>query len=199
MARVKICGITNLDDALAAAELGADAVGFVFAESKRRVSCETARAITGALPPFVTAVGVFMNAPLGDLLDAAAASGIGVVQLHGEESPKYCGRVARAYPVIKRIAVRPGDRAGDLDSRMRPYDVSAFLLDPGAGDGVPFDWKSAAGLGRRILAAGGLTPDNVRRAVRECGPMAVDVSSGVEREPGRKDREKMRKFILEAK
>jgi phosphoribosylanthranilate isomerase len=199
MVRIKICGITNLEDALKAAELGADAVGFVFAESKRRIQPDTAKSITALLPPFVTPVGVFLDAPLGEVLDTAAAAGLRAVQLHGGETPKYCERVLRAFPVIKRITVRPGDTTEAIASRMQDYRVSAFLLDPGAGDGVPFDWIAARGLPHPVVVAGGLTPENVREAVRVLDPMAVDVASGVEHEPGRKDYQKMRKFIQEVR
>jgi phosphoribosylanthranilate isomerase len=196
---VKICGITNLEDALAAAELGADMLGFVFADSKRRIAPDDARRIAAAVPPYVTLVGVFMNQPVSVVEDVAEHAGLHAVQLHGAESPKFCGRIAARRKVIKRIAVSEGDTAESLDACMEPFPASAFLLDPGAGDGRSFDWRPARGLGRPFIVAGGLTAENVGQVIRLLRPAAVDVSTGVEREPGIKDRAKMKAFIQEAK
>jgi phosphoribosylanthranilate isomerase len=199
MTRVKICGITNVEDALAAARLGADAVGFVFAKSRRRVSPETARSIAESLPPFVTKVGVFMDERIEPVEQIAGYVRLDAVQLHGIESPEYCDRIAGMKKVIKRIEVRPNDTTEFLEARMKPYRVSAFLLDPGKGDGRAFDWRVAMGIRLPLVVAGGLTPENVRDVVRLLSPLGVDVSSGVERETGKKDYEKMKKFILEAR
>jgi phosphoribosylanthranilate isomerase len=186
--RVKICGITNLADAQAAVEGGADALGLVFAPSPRRIEIETARAIVAVLSPKTVFVGVFRDAPLEEVKSVANQVGLDVVQLHGDESPEYCAEVNRC--VIKRFAV--DER---LRERLRRYCVFASLLDPGAGSGQTFRWEQAVGLDRRIIVAGGLTPDNVAEPVRLLRPFAVDVASGVESSPGRKDREKIRAFI----
>lgn len=195
--RIKICGITNLDDALAAAELGADAVGFIFYEkSKRHISPRAAAFIIRELPPFIATVGVFVNEPPEKVVDIAKEAGVGCIQLHGDETPEYCQAVG--LRTIKALRVKD---ASVLNS-LRSYSVSAILLDtyregvPG-GTGETFDWdiaSEAAATGRVILS-GGLTPENVREAVGKVRPYAVDVSSGVESSPGRKDHEKLRKFF----
>jgi phosphoribosylanthranilate isomerase len=199
MTRVKICGITNFDDALTAAELGADMLGFVFAESRRRISPETAKRIVETIPPFITTVGVFMNQPVSEVDDVAGLVRLHAVQLHGAESPKACDWLSKKRNVIKRIPVRSGDTAESLEALMAAFRACTFLLDPGAGNGRTFDWRQAKGIGRPVIVAGGLTPQNVREVVRLLRPAAVDVSSGVEKEPGIKDPEKMKAFILEAR
>jgi phosphoribosylanthranilate isomerase len=200
MTRIKICGITNVEDALAAVELGADAVGFVFAESKRRVSPETGRSIAEALPPFVTTVGVFMDERIKTVEHIAEYVRLDAVQLHGTESPEYCERLSKKKKVIKRIHVHKEDTAESLETKMKPYcGVAAFLIDPGAGDGKAFNWQIAEAIRQPVIIAGGLTPENVREAVRRLNPVAVDVSSGVEKEIGKKDYDKMKKFISEVR
>jgi phosphoribosylanthranilate isomerase len=197
--KIKICGITNAEDAWAAAELGADMLGFVFAESRRRISPEDAGRIVQTLPPFVTPVGVFRNPEEEEVTAAAEASGIRVVQLHGDESPGLCGRLGGRFRVVKRIDVRPGDGALSIIRRMEAYAGTACLIDPGAGDGAAFDWSRFRGIGRPFWLAGGLNPENVKTAVRTLRPRVVDVSTGVEKAPGLKDRQKMKKFISEAR
>ncbi len=198
--KVKICGITNVEDALKAVEFGADALGFVFYEgSPRHVFPETARQIIHLLPPFVTTVGVFVNEHPRVIGDIIQQTGIQVVQLHGEEPPEMCTLWSR---VIKAIKVRDITDLRDLQR----YQVSAYLLDayspeaPG-GTGQIFNWDIAlqARPYGRIILAGGLTPENVSEAIRRVRPYAVDVSSGVEREKGKKDIEKLREFISIAK
>jgi phosphoribosylanthranilate isomerase len=200
--RVKICGITDLSDALAASDAGADALGFMFYEqSPRRLSFEAAAAITRELPPFVAKVGVFVDSALEFVNEAVARCGLDAVQLHGSETPDFCQRVHR--PVIKAFRI---DGPASLE-RVRDYQTAAWLLDSFVagklgGTGVQFNWKLAArakAWGRPILLAGGLTPENVAAAVEEVRPYGVDVSSGVERAPGKKDPEKMRAFIAAAK
>ena len=198
--RVKICGVTRLEDALQAARLGADALGFNFwPGSKRFLAPAAARSIVERLPPFVTPVGVFVNQPEAEIRRAAEESGVRVLQLHGDEPPELCARLP--LPVVK--AVRVG-AALPLDA-LRAYPVAAFLLDaPSAGyggSGAAFDWSLAegvAGLGPLILA-GGLTPENVAAGVRRVRPYAVDVASGVESAPGVKDVSKMARFIAAAR
>jgi phosphoribosylanthranilate isomerase len=197
--RIKICGITDLDDARDAALLGADAIGLNFhPDSPRFVTPELAMRIIDSLPPFVTSVGVFVN--YGDpsvLEDFATSIRLDAVQLHGEESPDYCSVISRVK-VIKAFRVNEGFRVDSL----RSYSVSGFLLDAYSreargGTGQTFEWSRAAGVNAfgRIVLAGGLDPDNVGAAVEELHPFAVDVSSGVEKSPGRKDYDLMRRFV----
>ncbi len=199
MVRVKICGITNLEDALAATELGADMIGLVFAKSSRQISPELARQIAAALPSAVITVGVFMNQTYAEVEDLSEFVRLGMIQLHGEESPRYCKRLARRWGIIKRIPVQDNDNAATLEAQMQRFRVSAFLFDPGAGSGRVFDWRIAKGVRRPFIVAGGLTPENVRSLIHELNPMGVDVSSGVEKATGKKDSEKMRRFILEVR
>ncbi|MDQ7819149.1 MAG: phosphoribosylanthranilate isomerase [Armatimonadota bacterium] len=195
MTRVKICGITDPEAAQAAVEAGADAVGFVFAPSRRRVTADQAAAIAWSLPPFVARVGVFVDADRGRILEAVEACGLSAVQLHGDEPPELCA--ALPVPVIKAVRVSGGQSLQGLER----YRVSAFLLDaydptrPG-GTGRTFDWSLAAGVARvhRIVLSGGLTPANVAAALEQVRPYAVDVSSGVETD-GRKDPAKIRAFV----
>jgi len=197
---VKICGITRLEDALAAVRHGAHALGFNFWPGSRRyVSPADAAPIVRKLPPGVLAFGVFVNASREELLAAIAASGVGVAQLHGDEPPALCAQLP--IPVVKAIRV---DGPGAL-AALAAYEVSAFLLDapgPGfGGSGRTLDWALAAEAARagRVYLAGGLTPENVGEAVRRVRPFGVDVASGVELMPGVKDEEKMRRFIQAAK
>jgi phosphoribosylanthranilate isomerase len=198
--RVKICGVTRAEDALLAAELGADAIGLnLWPGSRRHVTPEEARAIVDRLPPFVTAVGVFVNQPPTEVLAAAAASGVAVVQLHGDEPYQDCN--GYPIPAIKALRVSGPESLAAMDR----YRVRAFLLDaPSAGfggSGVTFDWALARDAARRarVVLAGGLTPENVADAVRAVRPWAVDVASGVESAPGLKDPEKLARFIARAK
>lgn len=194
---VKICGITTIDDGLMAAEYGADALGFVFAESVRKISPQRAREIVRMLSPFITTVGVFMDQNINYVNEVTDYTGIDVVQLHGEESPEYCKKIDRR--IIKRIKIDTSDTSETLLGKMSIYSVSAFLLDPGAGSGRTFDWRKASGIDLPIIIAGGLTPENVREVVHLLKPYGVDVSSGVEKSPGKKDGEKVAKFIRETK
>ncbi|HVY69213.1 MAG TPA: phosphoribosylanthranilate isomerase [Verrucomicrobiae bacterium] len=199
--RVKICGITSEADALKAVEAGADALGFMFYEgSPRNLSVDTAAGIIHALPPFVARVGVFVNASL-EIIQGAATAGLDTVQLHGDETPEFCRQVALATPlkVVKALRVRDGSSLAVLPS----YTTSAWLLDsyvPGqlGGTGARFNWDlacDAVGLGRPVILAGGLNPKNAAEAARQVRPFALDVSSGVELSPGKKDANKVRDFI----
>ncbi len=200
MVKVKICGITRLEDALLAARLGADALGFNFwPGSKRYLPPGAAREIVDRLPPFVTAVGVFVNQAPTDVLAAAAQSGVAVVQLHGDEPPQDCN--GYPIPAIKALRVAGPESLADMDR----YRVRAFLLDaPSAGfggSGAVFDWRLAREAAARavVVLAGGLTPENVGEAVRAVRPWAVDVASGVEASPGVKDPDKLARFISNAR
>jgi phosphoribosylanthranilate isomerase len=199
MTRVKICGITRLQDALAAIEFGADALGFNFyPRSPRYVSVREASRIINALPPLVTKVGVVVNfGAARDVMRLKEAVGFDVIQLHGDETPDFA-RKLRPLPVIKAFQVSEEFEVRDI----RDFPASAILLDgfaqgkPG-GTGKSFDWKIArqAGRSRRIILSGGLTASNVAAAVEQARPYAVDVASGVESSPGKKDFRKMRLFI----
>jgi phosphoribosylanthranilate isomerase len=198
--RVKICGVTRAEDARLAARLGADALGFNFWPGSRRfLEPAAARALVRALPPLVTAVGVFVNPTRDEVLRAVEASGVTVVQLHGDEPPALCASLP--LPVVKAIRVSGKSSLAALAS----YEVQGFLLDapaPGfGGSGTTFDWTLAAEVAAAlpVLLAGGLTPENVGEAVRVVRPFGVDVASGVEASPGVKDPEKLRRFILAAK
>jgi len=194
--RIKICGVTRLEDALAAARLGADALGFNFwPGSKRHLTAAAAERIISRLPLFVTPVGVFVNQSEGEMRAIAAETGIQVFQLHGDEPPELCSRLP--LPVVKAI---PVDQVRTL-SKLLSYEVQAFLLDTPSrgygGTGRPFDWSLAEGVSEvaPVILAGGLTPENVADAVRAVRPWAVDVASGVESSPGVKDPERMSRFI----
>ncbi|MDI6631588.1 MAG: phosphoribosylanthranilate isomerase [Bacillota bacterium] len=197
--RVKICGIRDIETARAAVEAGADALGFVFAASRRQVTPEAAREIIAALPPFVTAVGVFVDLPPAVVREVSDFCRLDAVQLHGAETPEYCRELN--LRVIKAVRVRDAASLEGLDA----YPVQAVLLDtyvPGTpgGTGKTFNWGLLAGREFRVplILAGGLTPENVRAAVQAVRPYAVDVSGGVETD-GRKDPAKIRAFIRQAK
>ena len=196
MIRVKICGLRRMEDAMLAAELGADALGFVFwPSSPRFLDPEGARAIVAALPPFVTTVGVFVDQPEAYVADVARVLNLGAVQLHGDEVPRSYGRVPGR--VIKAVPVREGQNCLATVSDM-PDDVTVLLdaHDPvrRGGTGRIIDWTQAASAARLrpIILSGGLTAGNVGDAVRTVRPYAVDISSGVESSPGIKDPEKLR-------
>jgi phosphoribosylanthranilate isomerase len=196
--RIKICGITSVEDALAAARLGADAIGLVFyPPSPRYVEVEQAAEIAAALPPFVTTVALFVNADEQTIADVVSRVRIDLIQFHGNECKDYCGLHQRPY--IK--AVRMSDDV-DLDKQLNDFSQArGLLLDtykagvPG-GTGEQFNWdRVPAHLADKIILAGGLTPENVKDAVVQVHPYAVDVSGGVESAPGKKDTEKMARFI----
>lgn len=193
MTRIKICGITRREDALAAIEAGADAIGLVFADSPRRVSIDFACDIMEILPPFVSLVGVFVDEDNIVVRNIAERLTLDWVQLHGDESPEYCDSLC--LKVIKRFNVRPSDTAESLRNVMDRYPVAGRLLDPGRGTGATFDWKLARGLAGPLIVSGGLTPENVADAIRVLRPFAVDVASGVESSPGVKDVSKIRAFV----
>lgn len=199
MVRVKICGIISLEDALAAARAGADALGFVFAESPRRVTLDQAREIIRRLPPFMISVGVFANESVEEMQEARTYCGLDVLQLHGEETEQTVACLGGK--VIK--AVRMG---GGCRSLVERYPGAVLLLETDdpvkkGGTGKTFDWTMAVEVARRrpVILAGGLRPENVGQAVAMVKPYAVDVSSGVESEVGRKDYVKIERFVRRAK
>jgi phosphoribosylanthranilate isomerase len=199
---VKICGITNLEDAKAASEAGADALGFVFCESSPRyVSIEDAAAIIKQLPTWIVKVGVFVSAPADFVIQAISQCGLNLLQFHGEETPEYC--VQFGVMSMKAFRVRDADSLKDLANyRTDAWLLDAYSADKAGGTGETFNWALAAqarDLGRPIFLAGGLTPENVAEAVRQVRPYAVDVSSGVEARPGKKDHARLKAFIEAAK
>jgi phosphoribosylanthranilate isomerase len=196
--RSKICGITRIEDALAAVEAGADAIGFVFSpKSPRAVSVQQARAIIAALPPFISTVGLFVNASRCELNETLDAVPLDMLQFHGDETPEQCEGYHR--PFIKALRVQAGD---DIAASCRMYSrASGILLDtfvagvPG-GTGETFDWALIpSNLEKPIILAGGLTSANVAQAIAQVRPYAVDVSGGVEKSKGIKDHDKIRAFM----
>ena len=195
---VKICGVTNEEDALLAVAMGADAVGFIFAPSKRQVAATIARDIALRLPPEILTIGVFRDESPKRVVDVINAAGLKGAQLHGHETPEQTRWVRARVPFVVQ-----GFTAGDpaLD-RADSYGADAILVDsPNPGTGQMFDWSLAEGapIGRRVIMAGGLHPGNVADAINRVRPWGVDVATGVETEPGRKDARKVRDFIRNAR
>ncbi|MFA5515135.1 MAG: phosphoribosylanthranilate isomerase [Desulfuromonadales bacterium] len=201
MVKVKICGITNNEDAQHATASGADALGFVFyGKSPRNINPAAARSIIDGLPPFVTTVGLFVNEDPARIREIADFCGLDVLQLHGDENPAAC-----AFPplrVVKAMRIKDAESLADHER----FTVSALLLDAWVagsygGTGETFNWQLAAAVARQrpVILAGGLTPANIAEAVRAVRPYGVDVSSGVELTHGKKDPEKVAGFIHNAK
>ena len=204
MIRVKICGITNGKDAKTAIDAGADALGFNFyAKSPRRIAASRAKEIIRHMPSRVAAVGVFVNASAKEIVRIARAANLGALQLHGEESPATVERLAREYPVIKAFRVGPRFRASEL----KKYPGAAgFLLDGydaehRGGTGKRFSWDVAREAKRygSVILAGGLRADNVCEAIRQAKPFAIDVCTGVETRPGKKDVKKVKQLMARVK
>jgi phosphoribosylanthranilate isomerase len=201
---IKICGTTCLEDALSSIAAGTDALGFIFAPSKRRVSPEQAQRIISQLPRDIERIGVFMNSSAAEIGSVVSSVDLTGVQMHGDESP---AAVYAELPLarrdtmrkIKTIQVKPGCVFGFDSHGGAPGIVDIWLLDSGAGSGKVFDWTTAKKqLGdrhERFIVAGGLTPENISDAMRAFKPWGVDVVTGVEREPGRKDPEKLKAFV----
>ena len=201
--KVKICGLTNLADAEVAVDAGADLLGFVFYEiSPRYVAIPVAGQIARQLPPFAVKAGVFVNAPADFVTQAISACGLNVLQFHGDETPEYCTQ----FGVMSLKAFRIRDESS-LAALPAYATTDGLLLDAYSssglgGTGEKFNWElamAAKKFGKPIFLAGGLTPENVANAVRRAQPFGVDVSSGVEMSPGKKDAAKMRAFIAAAK
>ncbi len=199
MVHVKICGITNSKDAVAAADLGAAAIGFIFyKKSPRFISPVQAKKIINLLPSFITPVGVFVNEKEGPIKRIAEASGLRVLQFHGDESPAFCRRF-RSFKVIKAFRVKSSFSIHTIKN----YSVSALLFDTYqqeayGGTGQAFDWSLLKGIRkmeRPIILSGGLNANNVAQAIAEIQPYAVDVSSGVEERPGKKSLSALRTFF----
>jgi len=220
---VKICGITSIDDALSAAEAGADAIGLIFAPSKRQVTAEAAREIAQQLPKTLDKVGVFADAPAQQIEEIAVEVGLTAVQLHGDESPEFArtlfrhgGQRSRAQMRVFKVLHVTAGIEGLARGFLTPNSVDGFLLDSmvhnahtgeteRGGTGQVFDWQRAneflPGMQRetRVIVAGGLSPDNVAAAIRMLQPWGVDVCSGVESEPRKKDWQKLRAFVTAAR
>lgn len=195
---VKICGVTNEDDALLAVAMGADAVGFVFAPSPRQVAPQQVFDITRRLPPEVLTVGVFRDELPERVVTTVERAGLKAAQLHGHESPDDVAHVAKHVRwVIKAVTAGSADAA-----RADHLGTDLVLVDaPNPGSGLVFDWSLVDDLpeGPRVIVAGGLTPDNVATAIERLRPWGVDVASGVERAPGRKDALKVKAFVQRAR
>jgi len=203
MTLVKICGITNADDARVAADAGADAVGLIFADSPRRVNVQEARTVSLALPENVLRVGVFVNEEPAEILRISREVGLDLAQLHGDESPEDVTAIRQGgVKVMKALRVRD---AGSLEA-LDEYEADLILLDAHSerargGTGRKFDWEAAkSSTGRdNIVVSGGLRPENVREAIEFFEPYGVDASSSLEDEPGRKNGERVRRFVLAAR
>jgi phosphoribosylanthranilate isomerase len=203
MVKAKVCGITTPKDALTAAGSGADAIGLVFAESPRRLNVERAREIAGALPDGILKVGVFVDEEPEEVLRIAREVGLDYAQLHGDESPETVTFLREGgVKVIKALRVRDDESLAAMDD----YEADLFLLDAWSekargGTGERFDWEMAKSLRGRgnILVSGGLTPENVREAIWFFEPYGVDASSSLEDAPGKKNAERVRRFVSAAK
>jgi len=204
--RIKVCGITLVEDGLAAVRYGADALGFIlYPESPRYISAERAGDICEQLPPFVDRVGVLVNENIETAVDVVKSAGFSYLQLHGSESDNYCSELKNRLPRLKIIkAFRVGDKS--RAEEFIPYEqcVDGFLLDTyikgeTGGTGEQFDWSIPAGLNlkRPVILAGGLKPENITRAISAVRPYAVDINSGVETEPGKKDHARLKEIMLQ--
>lgn len=196
-----MCGITNSEDAQAAIESGADALGFVFAKSPRRVTKEQARDIVKNLPPFVSFVGVFVDERVEVIQEIGDFCHIGTVQLHGNEPPS-CLNHLEGYKIIKAFRIKEESDLMPLgDYQPHAFLLDSYVKDVMGGTGVPFKWDIARAAHKygTVILSGGLTPENIREAIRVVKPYAVDVSSGVESSPGKKDHLLMKRFIGNAK
>lgn len=197
MTRVKFCGLTHEEDIVRAVKLGVDALGFVFyAPSSRSVAPDHAAMLTSSVPAFVTRVGLFVNEQPAIIQNIFERTRLNLIQYHGDETPEFCDAVG--LPFIKAFRVRPGI---DIQTEMERYpNASGFLLDayvkgqPG-GTGERFDWGMIPQSNAPIILAGGLSPDNAKDAIEQVAPWALDVSGGIETKPGRKDPDKMARFM----
>jgi phosphoribosylanthranilate isomerase len=206
MIKVKICGLTNLEDALTAIKAGADVLGFIlYPESKRFIKVKDVRKITSELPPFVIKAGVFVNEDPRNVLEILSYAYLDFAQLHGDETPEECEYIG-ANRVIKVFRLK---EIGEVE-KIEPYigKIRAILLDTYSkdsygGTGKTFNWEIAKAVKERfdipVILSGGLNPENVAEAIKEVNPYAVDVSSGVETEPGKKDHKKVKAFVKAAK
>ncbi len=202
--RVKVCGITNIEDAKVCVELGVYAIGFIFAKkSPRRITFEKAREIISSLPPFIQSVGVFVNEEYQLIEDAIRYCGLDLVQLHGDESPQICERLMPR--VIKAIRVKDRSSLGEIEKyrgKVKAILLDTYVKEVEGGTGRSFDWsiaKEAKKFGIPIILSGGIGPDNIKEAIRTVNPFAVDINSKVEERPGKKSAYLLRRFMEELK
>jgi len=199
MVKIKICGMTNLEDAQSAVDFGADAIGFIFAESPRRVEPEKAKSVIKSLKGSVLKVGVFVNERIENIKRIAEACELDAIQLHGDETPDFCSKLSK-WEVIKALRVKDEESLSVISDYR---DVFAWLLDTYSeqaygGTGKTFDWDlavKAKDLGKPIILSGGLNIHNIEEALRVVRPYGVDISSSIEQKPGKKDIDLMRKII----
>ena len=203
MVRIKICGITHMDDALMAVDLGADALGFIFASSPRQITPECARLIVNGLPPFIQTVGVFVNESPAMIRDIMAFCGLDMIQLHGDESPEFCKGLG-SVP-IKSFRIRDTESLTPIDryqGKVRAVLLDTYQSGKHGGTGKAFDWDlalKAKAFHMPLILSGGLGPSNIERAVAVVAPYAVDVNSGIETTPGKKSAELMEKLMNKLK
>ena len=206
MVKVKICGITNLEDALTATGAGADVLGFIlYPKSKRFIKAKDVRKITLNLPPFILKVGVFVNEDPRNVLEILSYAHLDFAQLHGEETPEECEYIGanRVIKVFRLKEIAEIERIEPYIGKIRAILLDTYSKDSYGGTGKTFNWEIARAVKERfdipVILSGGLNPENVAKAIREVNPYAVDVSSGVETEPGKKDKEKVFQFVKVAK
>jgi phosphoribosylanthranilate isomerase len=199
MVRVKICGITNLDDALLATEMGADALGFIFAESPRRIDPAKAKTIIRFLPPLVKTVGVFVNEDPARVKEVTSTCGLDLIQLHGDESPAISrDLMPRSIKAFRIQNERDLENIKRYQGAVRAILLDTFQKGKAGGTGRTFDWAlavKAKGTGIPLILAGGLGPENIREAITIVKPYAVDVNSGIEKRPGKKDPVLMKRLM----
>jgi len=199
MTKIKICGITNIEDALWAVELKVDALGFIFAESPRRVEPEIVQGIIELLPPFVSSVGVFVNEDRKKVEEIAESCGLTTLQFHGQESPSYCEGFKQK--IVKALRIENKDilkKAAQYQDKVDAYLLDTYSPSKYGGTGKTFDWSIAKEIkkfGLPIILSGGLSPENIKEAINEVEPYGIDVSSGVEERPGKKNMEKLINFV----
>ena len=199
MTKIKICGITNKEDAINALNLGVDMLGFVFYEkSKRHVKPQVVRDIANELPASILKVGVFVDEEAGKVLEIAEDCSLDMLQLHGDEMIDYCDKLRNSYKIIKAFRIKDKDSLKGIND----YNVDFYLLDTylpktAGGTGKSFDWKIIEGfeLLKPVILSGGLTSDNVAQVIEKLSPYGVDVSSGIEKAPGKKDLNLMKNFV----
>lgn len=199
MTRIKICGITNKTDTINASKLDVDMLGFVFyKKSKRYVEPKVVRDIVNELPPFIAKVGVFVDEDKNNVSEIAQECSLDMLQFHGDESPGYCDNFEDFYKIIKAFRIKDKNSLKGIND----YNVDFYMLDTysagsAGGTGKKFDWKIISGFEflRPVILSGGLTPANVKQAIDKVSPYGVDVSSGIEKSPGKKDLNLMKKFV----
>ena len=200
MVKIKICGITNKEDAFLATDLGADALGFVFAPSPRKIAPVEAKKIIKSLPPFIDRVGVFVNEEPSRVREILNFCCLTTLQFHGDESPSYC----QGFPckIIKSFPIKDKVPDSILNYSVDAYLLDTFCQDKRGGTGRVFDWelaKQVKKFGLPLILSGGLTPENVSEAIRKVRPYAVDAASGLEETPGKKSKKKLKEFIKRAR